>query len=112
MPDELLGLPADTQTALSLIASGVVIPAVTALLARPDIPAKVKRWIPIGLAVIAAVLIVVFRASGAFAEVAMTVITVAAAIVGIAQAVYALMPAQWKALEWNTTPQDKRTYAD
>ena len=103
MDMELLGLPAEVGTALALIASGVIVPAVTSLLASPGIPSKIKRWIPVGLSALAAGVIVLLAAGGPFAEQMITWILVAATVVGIAQSVYALMPATWKGLEAATS---------
>ena len=103
MDTELLGLPAEVGTALALIASGVIVPAVTAILKNEGTPSWAKRVIPIVLSALAAVLIVVLAAGGSFAEQAMTWILVAATVVGIAQTVYALMPGAWKGLEEATS---------
>lgn len=99
MDMELLGLPAEVGTALALIATGVIVPAVTALLKHRGMPAWAKRAIPIGLSVLAAVVIVVLGAGGPLAEQLITWILVAATIVGIAQTVYSLMPGTWRKLE-------------
>src|SRR5699024_10611227 len=107
MDTELLGLPAEVGTALALIASGVIVPAVTSLLASPGIPSKIKRWIPVGLSALAAVVIVVLAAGGPFAEQLITWILVAATVVGISQSVYAVMPETWKRLESATNSQTR-----
>ena len=99
MDTELLGLPAEVGTALALIASGVIVPAVTAVMAYPGIPKKLKRVLPIVLAFAAAGVIVLLQSGGPFAERLTTWLVVAATVVGIAQAVYAVMPGAWKALE-------------
>ena len=109
---DILGLEADVTTALIVIVTGVVIPAVTALLSRPNLPSNAKRWIPVGLAFLAAIFIVLLRAGGPFAEQAMTVILLLATLTGIAQALYALMPATWKAIESSTAPTGKRADRD
>lgn len=96
---ELLGLNAEVGTALALIASGVIVPAVTALLKHKGMPTWAKRVIPIVLSVLAAVLIVVLAAGGPLAEQMITWILVAATIVGISQTVYAAMPGAWRKLE-------------
>ena len=110
MDTELLGLPAEVGTALALIASGVIVPAVTAVMAYPGIPKKLKRVLPIVLAFAAAGVIVLLQSGGPFAERVTTWLVVAATVVGIAQAVYAVMPGAWKALERAsssvTGPQD------
>ena len=99
MDTELLGLPAEVGTALALIATGVIVPAVTALLKHAGMPTWAKRAIPIALSVAAAVVIVVLGAGGPLAEQLITWILVAATIVGIAQTVYSLMPGAWRKLE-------------
>lgn len=99
MDTELLGLPAEAGTAIALIASGVIVPAVTAVMAYPGIPTKVKRVLPIVLAAAAAGVIVVLQSGGPVAERLIAWLVVAATVVGIAQAVYAVMPGAWKALE-------------
>ena len=99
MDMELLGLPAEVGTALALIATGVIVPAVTALLKHAGMPIWAKRALPIALSVIAAVVIVVLGAGGPLAEQLITWILVAATIVGIAQTVYSLMPGTWRKLE-------------
>lgn len=102
--NDILGLEADVTTALIVIVTGVIIPAVTALLSRPNLPSNAKRWIPVGLAFLAAIFIVLLRAGGPFAEQAMTVILLLATLVGLSQGLYALMPDTWKTLEAATTP--------
>lgn len=99
MDTELLGLSGEVGTALALIASGVIVPAVTALLKHEGMPSWAKRVIPIVLSALAAVLIVVLAAGGPFAEQLITWILIAATIVGIAQTVYSVMPGAWRKLE-------------
>lgn len=93
----------ETQAALEVIASGVVVPAVTAVLTRKDTPAWVKRFLPIGLAVAGAA-IVVFLRGGFTVQAAQDWLLVAAAVVGAAQTIYAAMPEKWRALREATTP--------
>lgn len=104
MDMELLGLPAEVGTALALIASGVIVPAVTSVMSYPGIPTKFKRALPIVLSGGAAVVIVLLAAGGPFAEQVFTWILVAATVVGISQSVYAIMPGAWKSLEQATSP--------
>lgn len=99
MENELITLPASTGTALTLIATGVIVPAVTALFKYEGMPKWLKRVIPIGLAALAAILIVVLQGGGDLAEKLTTWLVVAATVVGIAQTVYSAMPAAWKRLE-------------
>lgn len=101
---ELLGLDAEVGTALALIASGVIVPAVTALMAFDGFPKWAKRALPVALSAAAAVVIVVLAAGGPFAEQLITWLLVAATVVGISQSVYAVMPGAWKALERTTDP--------
>ena len=99
MENELIALPAETGTALTLIATGVIVPAFTALFKYEGMPKWLKRVIPIALSVIAAAIIVVLAGGGSFAEKLTTWLVVAATVVGIAQTVYSAMPAAWKRLE-------------
>src|SRR5690625_2538114 len=85
MENELITLPASTGTALTLIATGVIVPAVTALFKYEGMPKWLKRVIPIGLAALAAILIVVLQGGGDLAEKLTTWLLVAATVVGIAQ---------------------------
>lgn len=103
MDTELLGLPAEVGTALALIATGVIVPAVTSLLSSQGIPSNIKRLIPIGLAALGAGLIVVLQGGGPLAEQLITWLVVLATVVGIAQALYAVMPSAWKGLERATS---------
>lgn len=96
---ELLGLPGEVGTALALIASGVIVPAVTSVMAYDGIPKALKRALPIVLSAGAAIVIVVLAAGGPFAEQLITWILLLATIVGISQSVYAVMPGAWKKLE-------------
>lgn len=96
---ELLGLPGEVGTALALIATGVIVPAVTSVMAYDGIPKALKRVLPIALSALAAVVIVVLAAGGPFAEQLITWILLLATIVGISQSVYAVMPGAWKKLE-------------
>ena len=111
MENELIALPAETGTALTLIATGVIVPAFTALFKYEGMPKWLKRVIPIALSVIAAAIIVVLAGGGGFAEQLTTWLLITATVVGIAQAVYAAMPAAWKRLETATQratrPQDE-----
>lgn len=102
--DNILGLDANVQTALVVIVTGVIIPLVTALLKRPDLPTKYKRLIPIALAALGALVIVILQAGGPFAEQAITWLLILATLIGIAQALYALMPSVWKEIEDKTSP--------
>lgn len=104
MDMDLLGIDAEVGTALALIASGVIVPAVTSLLAYDGIPKALKRALPIVLSAGAAIVIVVLAAGGPFAEQLITWILLLATIVGISQSVYAVMPGAWKKLEASTTP--------
>lgn len=104
MDTTLLGLPAEVGTALALIASGVIVPAVTSLLAYPGIPKWLKRFLPIFLSAGAAFVIVLLAGGGPLAEKLITWILVLAVVVGIAQTVYALMPEAWKKLEAASSP--------
>lgn len=112
MATELIGLPIEVSTALTIIVTGVLIPVVTALLSTPKIPSKYKRYIPIGLAALAAIVIVFLQAGGPFAEQLITWIVLLATLTGIAQALYALMPAAWKAIESSTASTGKRADRD
>lgn len=102
MENELIALPAETGTALTLIATGVIVPAFTALFKYEGMPKWLKRVIPIALSVIAAAIIVVLAGGGSFAEQLTTWLLITATVVGIAQAVYSAMPAAWKRLETAT----------
>lgn len=96
---DVLGLPADLATALTLITTVVVIPAVTAVLTSPRTPAWARRGLPIALAAVGALGILVIRGDLATAPESLTAwIMLAATLVGGAQALYALMPAQWRTL--------------
>lgn len=106
--DDLLGLPADLTTALVVIVTGVLIPAVTAVLNRPTLSTTARRFITIVLAAIAAAIVLMFRAGGPFAEQAATYVVLLATLVGIAQGLYAAMPKAWKSLEASTTPPTHR----
>lgn len=101
--DEIIGLPADVTTALTVIVTVVVIPVVTALVTNPSTPPSVKRWLPVGLAALAAVFIVWVRAGGPFVDQVFTWIVLAATVVGLAQALYAVMPGTWKQLSASTS---------
>lgn len=94
----MFGLDANLGTALVVLASGVIVPAVTALLSHPGTNSHVKRWVPIGLAVAAALLITVLQQGGPFAEQLMKWLVLAASVTGVAQTVFALMPEQWRKL--------------
>ena len=102
--DDLLGLPADLSTALVVIVTGVLIPAISALLNRPGLSKTARRFIPIGLAAVGAAVVLVFRAGGPFAEQLTTYVVLLATLVGIAQGLYAAMPKAWKSLEASTNP--------
>lgn len=102
--DDILGLPADLMTALSVIITGVIIPLVTALLKRPELPVTARRIIPIALAALGAFIIILFQAGGPFAEQAITWLLMLATLVGIAQSLYAAMPSVWKQIEAKTSP--------
>lgn len=104
---ELLGLPGEVGTALALIATGVIVPAVTSVMAYDGIPKALKRVLPIVLSAGAAIVIVVLAAGGPFAEQLITWILVAATLVGISQSVYAVMPETWKRLESATNSQTR-----
>ena len=106
--DDLLGLPADLTTALVVIVTGVLIPAVTSVLNRPTLSTTARRFIPIVLAAVAAAVVLVFRAGGPFAEQAATYVVLLATLVGIAQGLYAAMPKAWKSLEVSTLPEPLR----
>lgn len=99
MENEIINLPASTGTALTLIASGVIVPAVTALLTHKGLPSWVKRLIPIGLSAAAAVFIVILQGGGDLADKLTTWLLIGATLVGIAQMVYSAMPKAWKSLE-------------
>src|SRR5699024_12200577 len=90
--DDLLGLPADLSTALVVIVTGVLIPAISALLNRPGLSKTARRLIPIGLAAVGAAVVLVFRAGGPFAEQLATSVVLLAPLVGIAQSLHAAMP--------------------
>src|SRR5690625_7558133 len=83
--DDLLGLPADLTTALLVVVTGVLIPAISALLNQPELSKTARRFIPIGLAAVGAAIVLVFRAGGPFAEQAATYVVLLATLVGIAQ---------------------------
>ena len=102
--DDLLGLPADLTTALLVVVTGVLTPAISALLNQPGLSKTARRFIPIGLAAVGAAIVLVFRAGGPFAEQAATYVVLLATLVGIAQGLYAAMPGAWKSLEASTTP--------
>ena len=107
--DDLLGLPADLSTALVVIVTGVLIPAISAVLNRPTLSTTARRFIPIGLAAVGAAVVLLFRAGGPFAEQAATYVVLLATLVGIAQGLYAAMPKAWKSLEASTLPEPLRT---
>lgn len=99
-----LGLPADLATAITVIVVGVIVPLVTAIITSPRTPAAARRWIPIALAVVGALVVVLLR--GDLATVPQTLtewVLLAAVIVGLAQTLYALMPSTWKALSAATS---------
>ena len=102
--DDLLGLPADLSTALVVIVTGVLIPAISALLNRPSLSKTARRFIPIVLAAVGAAVVLVFRAGGPFAEQLATYVVLLATLVGIAQGLYAAMPSVWKQVEAKTSP--------
>ena len=104
--DELLALDANVQTALVVIATGVVVPVITSLLKRPGLSKTVRRAIPVGLSAIGAVVIVVLQAGGPVAEQMMTWLLLLATLVGIAQTIYAAMPSVWHKLEESTPPAE------
>src|SRR5699024_12336434 len=104
---ELLGLPGEVGTALALIATGVIVPAVTSVMAYDGIPKALKRVLPIGLSAAAAIVIVVLAAGGPFAEQLITWILVAATLGGISQSVYAVMPEQWRRLACGRNSQTR-----
>lgn len=106
--DEILGLDANVQTALTLIVTGIIVPAVTSLLKQPNLPKWARRAIPIGLSALGALIIVLLQAGGPFAEQLITWLLILATIVGIAQALYSLMPSVWTKLEASTTPNTHR----
>ena len=110
--DDLLGLPADLTTALIVIVTGVLIPAISALLNRPGLSKTARRLIPIGLAAVGAAVVLVFRAGGPFAEQAATYVVLISTLVGIAQSLYAAMPKAWKSLDAPTTPPTHRAEDD
>lgn len=96
---DVLGLPADLATALTLITTVVVIPAVTAVLTSPRTPAWARRVLPIALAAVGALGILLLRGDLTAAPESLTAwIMLAATLVGGAQALYALMPTSWRAL--------------
>lgn len=105
MDTDLLGLPVNTMTALTVIVTGVIIPPVTALLKYPGIEPWLKRLIPIALAALGAIFIIVIQAGGPFAEQLLTWLLMLATLVGIAQALYAAMPGVWKGIEKATHTQ-------
>lgn len=97
MPD--LGLPTDLTTALTVLVIGVVIPVVTAILTDPRTPGRVRRAIPIILAAVGALLVLFLRGDlDTLPQSLAAWITLAAVLVGVAQTIYAVMPAQWRAL--------------
>lgn len=102
--NDLLGLPADLTTALTVIVTGVLIPAISAVLNQPNLSSTARRLIPIGLAAVGAAVVLVFRAGGPVAEQAATYVVLFATLVGIAQGLYAAMPKAWKSLEASTSP--------
>lgn len=102
--NDLLALDANTSTALTIIATGVIIPAVSAIINRPTFPAAYKRWVVIALAAVGAVLIMLLQADGPFAEQLVTYLVMLATLIGIAQALYAVMPSVWKEVEDKTSP--------
>lgn len=107
MDTDVLGLPADVMTAATVVVTGVLVPAVTAVLKYPGTPKWLKRGLPIGLSALGALLIVLFKAGGEFAEQATTWILLLAALVGIAQVLYSVMPGAWLKLEGATSPRDR-----
>ena len=109
METTALSLPADLATAVNTLMAGAVIPLITAILVRPTTPKAVKRWLPIALAVLAAGLIVLFQAGGAWTQQVTTWIVTAATVTGLAHALYAAMPAQWKAVSDATSPASEPT---
>ena len=94
----MFGLDANVGTALVVLATGVIVPAVTSLLSSPGTPSAVKRWLPIGLAVAAALLITLLQQGGPLAEQLVKWLLLAASVTGIAQAVFAAMPDKWRKL--------------
>ena len=106
--DDLIGLDADVTTALTIVVTGVLIPAITALLKYPGLGKTAKRLLPIGLAAVGAVVIVLLQAGGPFAEQLVTFLLLLATLVGIAQGLYAVMPKAWTALEDSTSPNTHR----
>lgn len=103
--NDLLGLDADLTTALTVIVVGVLVPALTAILKHPGLGKTARRLIPIGLSAVGAVVIVIFQAGGPLAEKATTWVLLLATLVGIAQALYAVMPKAWTSLEAATSPK-------
>lgn len=94
-----LGLPTDLATALTVLAVGVIIPAVTAILTDRRTPVRVRRAIPIILAAVGAFLVLLLRGDlDTLPQSLAAWVTLAAVLVGLAQTLYALMPAQWRAL--------------
>lgn len=106
--NDLIGLDADTTTALTVITTGVLIPVVTSLLKQPQLPAWARRAIPIALAAVAAAVIILLQAGGPFAEQLVTWLVLLATLVGIAQGLYAVMPSAWKSLEQATSTNTHR----
>lgn len=106
--NELLALDANVTTALTVIVTGVLIPALTSLLKHPGLSKTWKRIIPMGLAAVAALVIMFLQAGGPFAEQLITWLLLLATLIGIAQSLYAVMPGVWKSLEDNTSPPTHR----
>lgn len=104
--NEVLALDANVQTALTIIVTGVLVPAITSLLKYPGIPKWLRRAVPIILSALGAIIIVMLQAGGPFAEQLITWLLMAATIVGIAQVLYSLMPSVWTKLEDSTSPSN------
>src|SRR5699024_1955377 len=95
MNEEIMfGLDANVGTALVVLATGVIVPAVTALLSSPGTPSAVKRWLPIGLAVAAALLITPPEAGRPAAEALVQGAAAGARRAGHGQAVFRLQAGQ------------------
>ena len=108
--NDVLGLDADLATALTLIVTVALIPAITALLTHPRTPSAVKRALPIAIAVVAAALVMFLRGDfGTVPEWVVRWIMLAAALTGGAQTLYALLPDAWKGLSASTS---RGKYAD
>lgn len=97
----------DLSTALSTIAVGAIIPAVTAVMTHPGTPARVKRLIPIGLAVVGGLVVMLVTGQlGTIPEWVTRAVLTVAALVGVSQGLYAAMPGTWKRLSEATSGEE------